>query len=85
MDTHPNSGLRQIGPHGYLLAGRHIRVPVPAERVLQLLQLLGRKVRSLSPLPLVLLVVLRVVVAGRDRVAGLVARGHHFCFNRSFI
>ena len=33
--TYPHSGLGQIGPHGYLLAGRHVRVPVPAERVLQ--------------------------------------------------
>ena len=52
--THPDSGLGDVGPHGDLLPGAHVRVPVPREERLQLLQLLRGEVRPLPPLPLVL-------------------------------
>ena len=38
--THPASGLREVGPHGDLLPGGHVRVSVPCEEGLQLLELL---------------------------------------------
>ena len=52
--THPDSGLRDVGPHGDLLAGAHVGVAVAREERLQLLQLLRGEVRALPPLPLVL-------------------------------
>ena len=52
--THPDSGLRAVGPHGDLLAGAHVGVAVAREERLQLLQLLRGEVRALPPLPLVL-------------------------------
>lgn len=66
--AYPDSGLGEIGPHGDLLAGGHVRISIAAERVLQLLQLLGGEVRALSPLPLVLLIVLRLVGTGCHRL-----------------
>lgn len=60
--AHPDSGLGEIRPHGYLLSGAHVRVPVPGERGLQFLELLRREVRPLSPLSLRVLVVLDVGV-----------------------
>lgn len=55
--THPDSCLREIGPHGNLLSGRHVRIPISTECMLQLLQLLRCEMRSLSALSLVFLVV----------------------------
>ena len=65
--THPDSWLGDVGPHGDLLPGAHVGVPVPREQRLQLLQLLRREVRPLPPLPLVL-VFLRLGVQLRVRV-----------------
>lgn len=62
--THPNSGLREVGPHGDLLAGGHIRIPIPAECVLQFLQLLRGEVGSLAPLAFVFLVILWLLATG---------------------
>lgn len=50
--THPDPGLREVGPHGYLLPRAHVRVAIPLEGGLQLLQLLAGKVSPLPPLPL---------------------------------
>lgn len=47
--AYPDSGLSEVGPHGYLLSGAHVRVPVPLKGGLELLQLLAREVSSLSP------------------------------------
>ena len=60
--TYPDSGLRQVGPHGYLLPGWHVRVSVPSKQSLQLLELLGGEVSSLSPLSLLLAVLVQAVV-----------------------
>ena len=35
--TYPDPGLGEVGPHGDLLPGGHVRVPVPREQRLQLL------------------------------------------------
>ena len=51
VGTHPDSGLGQVGPGGDLLAGGHVRVAVPGEVALQLLQLLAGEVGALAPLP----------------------------------
>jgi len=48
--THPDAGLCEVGPHGDLLAGAHVRVSVPLEGGLQLLQLLAGEVSPLPPL-----------------------------------
>lgn len=52
--SYPDSRLREIGPDGDLLARAHVRVTVPLECGLELLQLLAREVRPLPPLPLFL-------------------------------
>lgn len=54
--TYPNSRFGQVRPHRDLLARRHVRVPVPREGRLELLELLAGEVRPLPPLPLVLLI-----------------------------
>lgn len=66
--TYPDSGLGEIGPHGDLLARRHIRIAIATERVLQLLQLLRGEVGALTPLALVLLIVLRLIGTGCHRL-----------------
>jgi len=58
---YPHSGLGEVGPDGDLLAGAHVRVAVPLEGGLQLLQLLAGEVRPLPPL-LLLLGVVRVAI-----------------------
>jgi hypothetical protein len=30
--THPDSGLGEIRPHGYLFSSAHVRIPVSSER-----------------------------------------------------
>lgn len=60
--TYPNSGLCQVGPRGDFLSCRHIWVPIPGERRLQLLELLAREVGSLSSLALFLFVFLGTTV-----------------------
>lgn len=52
--TYPNPGLGEVGPDGDLLPGGHVRVAIPLEGGLQLLQLLAGEVSPLSPLPLLL-------------------------------
>lgn len=54
LGTHPDPGLCEVGPHGDLLPRAHVRVAIPLESGLQLLQLLAGKVGSLPPLPLFL-------------------------------
>lgn len=54
ISTYPHACFRQIGPHRNLFAGAHVRVAVPRERRLQLLQLLAGEMRPLSTLPFVL-------------------------------
>lgn len=51
-NTHPDSGLRKVGPHGYLLPCAHVRIAIPLESGLQLLQLLAGEVSPLPPLSL---------------------------------
>lgn len=68
MDTlraasYPHSGLGQVGPHGDLLPGAHVRVAVPLEGGLQLLELLAGEVSPLPPLLLLLGVVPVAVIA----------------------
>lgn len=63
MASYPNPGLRQVGPHRDLLPGAHVRVAVPLEGGLQLLQLLAGEVSPLPPLLLLLGVVGVAVVA----------------------
>lgn len=60
--THPDPGLCEVGPHGDLLPRAHVRVAIPLESGLQLLQLLAGEVGPLSPLPLLLRWVVRRVV-----------------------
>lgn len=63
LGTHPDPGLCEVGPHGYLLPRAHVRVAVALESGLQFLQLLAGEVGPLPPLPLLLgRVVRRVVV-----------------------
>lgn len=38
--TYPHACLGQVGPHGDLFPGGHVRVAVAAERLLELVQLL---------------------------------------------
>lgn len=76
LGTHPDSGFGQVGPHGDLLPGAHVGVPVPREGRLQLLQLLAGEVRPLPSLPLRLLVVLAVVAVARFHA------GHHLGLHR---
>lgn len=61
LASYPDSGLRQVCPHGDLLPGAHVRVAVPLESGFQLLQLLAGEVSPLPPL-LLLLGVVRVPV-----------------------
>ena len=49
--THPDAGLCEVGPDSDLLAGAHVRVAVPLESGLQLLELLAGEV---GPLPALL-------------------------------
>lgn len=67
--SYPNSGLRQVGPDGDLLPGAHVRVAVPLEGGLQLLQLLAGEVSPLPPLLLLLRVVGAAVIAAVLRAA----------------
>lgn len=60
--THPDSGLCEVGPHGYLLPGAHVRVTIALEGGLQFLQLLAGEMSPLPPLPLLLGRVVRRVV-----------------------
>lgn len=62
LDTHPDPGLCEVGPHGDLLPRAHVRVAIPLESGLQLLQLLAGEVGPLPPLPLLLRWVVRRVV-----------------------
>lgn len=84
--TYPHARLGQVRPHGDLLPGRHVRIAISAERLLQLVQLLRGEVGPLAALPLVLLVVLRAIdtvlldggTAGRPRTtAGAVLVRQH--------
>lgn len=61
--SHPDARLGQVGPHGDLLAGAHVRVAVPLESGLQLLQLLAGEVSPLPPLLLFLGLIRVSVVA----------------------
>lgn len=61
--TYPDSGLGQVCPHGYFFSGAHVRVPVPLESGLQLLQLLAGKMSPLPPLLLLLRIVRVPVIA----------------------
>lgn len=61
--SYPHSGLGQVGPHGDLLPGAHVRVAVPLEGSLQLLELLACEVSPLSPLLLLFGVVSVAVIA----------------------
>lgn len=65
--SYPHSGLGQVGPHGDLLPGAHVRVAVPLEGGLQLLELLAGEV---SPLPALLLLFGVVSVAVIAAVLG---------------
>lgn len=60
---YPHAGLGEVGPHGDLFARTHVRVAVPLEGRLQLLQLLAGEVRSLPPL----LLLQRAVFRGSSR------------------
>jgi len=59
--SYPNSGLRQICPHGNLLPDAHVRISVPGEESFQFLQLLRSEVGPLPSLTFLVLPVLRVV------------------------
>lgn len=48
--TYSDSCFSEVGPHCYLLSGAHVRIAVPLEGCLQLLELLAGEVRPLSPL-----------------------------------
>ena len=63
MDSYPNSGLGQVGPHRDFLPGAHVRVTVPLESGFQLLQLLAGEVSPLPPLLLFLGIVRVAVIA----------------------
>lgn len=60
--TYPDPGLCEVGPHGDLLPGAHVRVAVALEGGLELLQLLASEVGPLPPLTLLLGRVVRGVV-----------------------
>lgn len=62
LGTHPDPGLCEVGPHGDLLPRAHVRVAIPLESGLELLQLLAGEVGPLPPLPLLLRGVVRRVV-----------------------
>ena len=59
VEPYPDPGLGEVGPHGDLLPGAHVRVAVPLEGGLQLLQLLAGEVGPLPPLLLLQGAVLR--------------------------
>ena len=71
LATHPDPGLGEVGPHGDLLPGAHVGVPVPREQRLQLLQLLRGEVGPLAPLPLLLAVLVQAVVVAVADLAAL--------------
>ena len=50
MKTYPDSRFRDVRPDCDLFPGAEIRIPVPGEHGLELLQLLRREVGSLSSL-----------------------------------
>lgn len=61
--SYPHSGLGKVGPHGDLLPRAHVRVAVPLEGGLQLLELLAGEVSPLPPLLLLFGVVSVAVIA----------------------
>ena len=58
---YPDSRFGEVRPHRNLLPDAHVRISVPGEEGLELLQLLRREVRPLSSLPFLVLSVFRVV------------------------
>lgn len=74
VTTYPNSCLGQVRPHGNLLPGRHVRVAIPAEGLLQFVQLLRGEVCPLASLAFVLLVVLAAAGSAALVLATAVAR-----------
>ena len=60
IQTYPNSGLGEIGPHCNLLTYTHIWVSISGKKCLQFLQLLAGKMRSLATLPLHILAIFSV-------------------------
>lgn len=69
--AHPDSGLREVGPHRDLLPHAHVRVAVPLESGLQFLQLLASKMSPLAPLLLLLRRVVRTPFLAFLRAAWL--------------
>lgn len=63
MGPYPHAGLSEVGPHRDLFAGAHVRVAIPLEGGLQLLQLLAGEVRALPSL----LLLQRAVLGGAPR------------------
>lgn len=63
LGSYPHSGLRQVGPYSDLLPCAHVRVAVPLESGLQLLELLAGEVSPLPPLLLLFGVVSVAVIA----------------------
>ena len=63
MFPHPHSCLREVCPHCDLLPRAHVRVAIPLEGGLELLQLLAREVRPLPPRLLLLRVVRLSIIA----------------------
>lgn len=61
--SYPHSGFGQVGPHGDLLPGAHVRVAVPLKGSLQFLQLLAGEVSPLPSLFLLLGVIRASVIA----------------------
>lgn len=77
---YPHSGLGEVGPHSDLFARAHVRVAVPLEGSLQLLQLLAGEVCALPTLLLLQRAVFGRAAGQRSRsllgVWGQVGSGH---------
>lgn len=69
-NSYPDSSFRKIRTACYFFPGRHVRISVPHKRHLQILKLMLRKMRSLSPLSFVLLPVLVVGIVDSDHSTG---------------
>ena len=69
--SYPDSGLGEVGPHGDLLPGWHVWVSVASKQRLQLLELLGGEVSSLSSLSLLLAILVQTVIVTVTNLAAL--------------
>jgi hypothetical protein len=77
FEPDPDPGLGEVGPHCNVFARRHIGITVPLKRGFKLLQLLAREMRSLTPRPLFLLLIILAVAWGKGATSDPYGMGWH--------